>query len=215
MENYAYGLWQAVAVNTVLFVFFAVTFVRPKHLVEWRTMGIFVGFVVALFTEMYGVPLTIYLLSQWLGNAYPVLNPFTHTHGHLWLVAFGLADSGFALVILHVVSNGIIVGGFVLLYHGWRMIYQSGGMQLVTGGVYAYVRHPQYCGLFLITLGLLVQWPTLLSLIMWPILLVAYSHLAKREDLEIARRFPDQFKVYRSAVPAFLPRSYGTRKRMV
>ena len=129
-------------VDVLLFVFFAISFVRPKGGVEWRTMGIFIGFIVALFTEMYGLPLTIYFLSQWLGASYPVLNPLSHTHGHLWLVLPGVADSPVAMTILHTVSNAIIILGFYLLYQGWALIYHNEG-KLVTEGVYSHIRHPQ------------------------------------------------------------------------
>lgn len=206
LNSYAYGMWPVVAFNVGLFLFFVLTFVRPKGLVEWRSMGAFIAFLVALFTEMYGIPLTIYLLSQWLGNAYPVLDPFTHAHGHLWLVGLGLADSALAMTVLHLVSNAIIIFGFYLLYKGWMLVHKSDGKALVTEGVYARVRHPQYAGLFLITLGLLVQWPTFISLIMWPVLIFAYWWLAKKEETEMSAQFPDVYARYREQVPAFIPR---------
>ena len=174
-------------------------------------MGVFIGFIVALFFEMYGIPLTIYFLTQWLGVSYPVLNPFSHTHGHLWLVFLGISDSALAMTLLHLISNLIIFFGFYLLYKGWTLIYHSEG-QLVTGGVYSNVRHPQYDGLFLITLGLLIQWPTLITLIMWPILIFAYYRVAMREEKEVSGKYPQEYSIYRTLVPAFIPRIVGHRK---
>ena len=203
---YAYGMWPAVAFNVVLFLFFALTFVRPKGAIEWRNMGVFIAFIVALFTEMYGIPLTIYFLTQWLGNAYPALDPFTHAHGHLWLVWLGLADSSWAMTVLHLVSNGIVILGFYLLYKGWSLIHASDGKTLVTHGIYSRMRHPQYVGLFLITVGLLIQWPTIVTLIMWPILTFAYYRLAKKEEAEVSRHFPEEYSKYRKTVPAFIPK---------
>src|SRR5713101_1751188 len=168
-SEFAYSMWVTVILNIGLFLWFAVSFVRPHGKREWRSMGLFIGFIVALFTEMYGLPLTIYFLTQWLGNSYPVLNPFSHAHGHLWLVWLGVADSHIAMTLLHLISNGLIFLGFYLLYRGWTLIYHSQG-KLVTGEIYSCVRHPQYLGLFLITAGFLIQWPTLITLLMWPVL---------------------------------------------
>jgi protein-S-isoprenylcysteine O-methyltransferase Ste14 len=213
-NGYAYGMWPVVVFNILLFVFFAVSFVRPKGAIEWRSMGVFIGFVVALFTEMYGLPLTIYFLSQWLGTSYPVLNPFSHAHGHLWLVLLGLSDSAFAMTLLHLVSNGIIFFGLWMLHRGWTLIYHSHG-KLVTEGIYARIRHPQYVGLFLITLGLLVQWPTLITLVMWPVLTFAYYRLAMREEAAVARQFPAEYEAYRRRIPAFIPRFSPTSTPVV
>ena len=205
-------MWPVVAFNVLLVLGFALSFVRPKGAVEWRRMGVFIAFVVALFSEMYGIPLTIYFLSQWLGNAYPVLDPFTHAHGHLWLVALGLADSSVAMMLLHIVSNGIIILGFVLLYKGWILIHGSEDGKLVTKGIYEHMRHPQYVGLFLITLGLLIQWPTLITLLLWPVLTFAYYRLAMTEEREVAAEFPEVYARYREQVPAFVPRFSQTSK---
>lgn len=212
---YAYGMWPVVAFNVLLVLGFALSFVRPKSGVEWRRMGVFIAFVVALFTEMYGIPLTIYFLTQWFGNSYPVLDPFTHAHGHLWLVAFGLADSGVAMLLLHILSNGIIILGFVLLYQGWNLIHGSEGNELVTTGIYARMRHPQYSGLFLITLGLLIQWPTLITLILWPFLNFAYYRLSMKEEQEVAAEFPETYSRYRERVPAFIPRFIQSSKSSI
>src|SRR6516225_899600 len=115
----AYGLWPAVAFNVLIVVFFALSFIKPKRAIEWRSMGLFIGFIAALFTEMYGLPLTIYFLTQWLGNRYPVLTPFSHNNGHLWLVLLGLSNSAIAMTVLHLISNAVIFLGFYLLYAGW------------------------------------------------------------------------------------------------
>jgi protein-S-isoprenylcysteine O-methyltransferase Ste14 len=206
LGSYAYGMWSAVYFNAALFAFFAIGFLRPRKKLEWRSMGAFVGFLVALFTEMYGFPLTIYFLSTWMGKSYPVLDPFSHPSGHLVLVFLGLAHSAAAMTILHLISNGIIFFGFYLLYKGWILIHGAKGDKLVTGGVYSYVRHPQYDGLFLITIGFLIQWPSLTTLIMWPILIFAYYRLAMREEKDAEKQFGQGFLEYKKKVPAFIPR---------
>src|SRR3989338_6060964 len=167
--NYAYGMWPVVLFNIFLFLFFITSFLGPKKRFDWRSMGALVAFIVALFTEMYGFPLTIYFLSSWMGGSYPVLNPFSHAHGHLWLVLLGLADSEIAMTTLHIVTNVMIFYGLYIMQQGWVLIHAAKGKQLVTEGVYAHVRHPQYSGLFLITLGFLIQWPSVLTIAMWPI----------------------------------------------
>ena len=112
--NYAYGMWPVVVFNILLFTFFVISFIGPQKKFEWRSMGVFVGFIAALFTEMYGFPLTIYLLSGWMGKSYPVLNPFSHSHGHLWLVFLGLADSPTAMAVLHIITNIMILYGLYI-----------------------------------------------------------------------------------------------------
>jgi protein-S-isoprenylcysteine O-methyltransferase Ste14 len=210
-NSFAYGMWPVVAFNILVVLFFAFSFVKPKQPIEWRSMGLFIAFIVALFTEMYGLPLTIYFLTQWLGNRYPVLTPFSHNNGHLWLVLLGLSNSGIAMVVLHLVSNAIIFLGFYLLYAGWSLIYKSEGKHLVTTGVYSHVRHPQYVGLLLITVGFLIQWPTLITLILWPFLIYAYYRLAKREEAAVSKQFPEEFAAYKAQVPAFFPRISNTK----
>jgi methanethiol S-methyltransferase len=204
--NYAYGMWPVVVFNILLILFFVISYMVPKKNIEWRSMGAFIGFIVALFTEMYGFPLTIYLLSSWMGNSYPVLNPFTHSHGHLILVFLGLADIPLAMTVLHIVSNSLIFLGFYVIYQGWMLIYGAQGKKLVTEGVYSYVRHPQYSGLFLVTVGFLIQWPSILTLIMWPILMWTYYRLAMREEKDVEKQFGKAYLDYKKRVPAFIPK---------
>jgi protein-S-isoprenylcysteine O-methyltransferase Ste14 len=206
LGGYAYGMWPVVIFNIFLFLFFAISFIKPKKRFEWGSMGAFAGFLVALFTEMYGFPLTIYFISTWMGKSYPVLDPFSHPSGHLVLVFLGLAHSNAAMTILHLISNGLIFFGFYLMYKGWMLIYGAKGGKLLTEGVYSYVRHPQYSGLFLITIGFLIQWPSLTTLIMWPILIFAYYKLAMREERDVEKQFGQEFLEYKRKVPAFIPR---------
>lgn len=201
-EEYAYGMWVVVAFNIGLFLFFFLSFLPPKGKLEWRNLGMVAAFLVALFSEMYGFPLTIYLLTGWLGEAYPVLQPFNHKFGHLWVVLLGGSDLAWALVMG--ASLVLMLAGYMLLSRGWRQVHSAhGGM--VTDGLYTYVRHPQYTGLFLVITGFLVQWPTLLTVLMAPVLLYAYVHLAHTEERRMLQQFGDLYADYMQRVPAFFP----------
>lgn len=202
MDDYAYGMWVIVAFNVGLFLFFILSFIKPKQTMEWRNMGIVTAFLVALFTEMYGFPLTIYLLTGWLGDAYPVLQPFSHKYGHLWVVVFG--GSSFAWVIVMGLSLLFMIAGYSLMSKGWRQIHAAHN-KLVTDGVYAYVRHPQYTGLFLLITGFLIQWPTLLTVIMAPILIFAYVRLSRHEEAVVKQVFNQSYLQYATRTPMFFP----------
>ncbi len=166
-------------------------------------MGAFSAFTVALFTEMFGFPLTIYILTSVLGSRYPVINPFTHVNGHLWVVLAGGSMYVWGLVML--LSLAAMIGGLVVMSKAWKQIHKANG-ELVISGVYDRVRHPQYFGLFLITVGMLIQWPTIITAAMWPILMLMYYRLARREEKEMESRFGDKYITYRQRVPMFWPR---------
>jgi len=200
---FGYGFWSLVAVNAALFIFFVLSFLAPVKRREWRSFGVFSAFVIALFTEMYGFPLTIYLLTAVLGSRYPALNPFSHASGHLWITFLG--GGAWLSVLIHLVSNGLMLGGLLLMGAGWRQIHRATGA-LVTDGVYAWVRHPQYAGLFLITVGMLIQWPTIVTGATWPVLLAVYYRLARREEREAEARYGEAYRAYRARVPMFVPR---------
>ncbi|MBI4285388.1 MAG: isoprenylcysteine carboxylmethyltransferase family protein [Chloroflexi bacterium] len=201
-ESYAYGIWLAVAINAAIFIFFVVSFLRPRGHGEWRSMGTFSAFVVALFTEMYGFPLTIYLLTSLLGSQYPVTNPFSHLSGNLWAVLAG--GSSLASAVFMAVGGALMLAGLFIMGRAWRQIYQANG-DLVTSGLYKRVRHPQYSALILITIGMLIQWPTVITLAMWPILMFMYYRLAQKEERQMEARFNDKYLEYKRQVPMFLP----------
>jgi len=201
-QEYAYGMWVIAAFNVGLFLFFFLSFLPPKGFAEWRNLGVVTAFLVALFSEMYGFPLTIYLLTGWLGDAYPVLQPFNHKFGHLWVVVFGGSTLAWALVMG--ASLVLMVSGYLLLSRGWRQVHGA-RERMVTDGLYAYVRHPQYTGLFLVIIGFLVQWPTFLTVLMAPALVYAYVRLALSEERYMFKKFGEPYREYCHRVPAFIP----------
>lgn len=204
--SFAYGFWSLVVVNVLLFLFFIMSFIYPVKKREWRSMGVTWAFIIALFTEMYGFPLTIYILTAVLGAKYPALNPFAHASGHLWVTFLG--GGGTMLTVIHIVSNGLMVTGFLMMSAGWRMVHGAKGA-LVTNGIYSYMRHPQYSGLLLITIGLLIQWPTIITVLMWPVLIFAYHRLSRKEETEMEREFGEAYRRYKEKTPMFIPRITG------
>jgi protein-S-isoprenylcysteine O-methyltransferase Ste14 len=201
----AYGLWLLAFVNAAVFIIFALSFFKPQTARDWRSFGAFSAFLVALFAEMYGFPLTIYLLSGWLQSAYPSVNWFSHDAGHLPEMLLGWrVNPHFGP--FHLLSFVLIGGGFWLLSAAWQVLYlaQREG-RLATSGPYAHVRHPQYLGFILILTGFLFQWPTILTLLMYPVLVWMYLRLARSEEAEARARFGAEYDAWARRVPAFLP----------
>ncbi|TIV97627.1 MAG: isoprenylcysteine carboxylmethyltransferase family protein [Mesorhizobium sp.] len=205
-DTQAYGLWSLVTVNSAVFILFAYSFFKPTTTRDWRSFGAFSAFLVALFAEMYGFPLTIYLLSGWLQSRYPGIDWFSHDAGHLLEMMFGWrVNPHFGP--FHLLSFVLTGGGFWLIAAAWRVLYDAQqNRSLATGGPYSYVRHPQYVGFILVMLGFLFQWPTLLTLAMFPVLVVMYVRLARAEEREAIAEFGDAYRKYTAQVPGFIPR---------
>ena len=206
----AYGNWGIAVTIVLVFTFFVVRYLPMRTRMAKRSGGALIAFFVALFAEMYGFPLTIYLLGHFLD----IQVPLDHISGHLlgdlitWL---GLGNGWFIVML---VSNTLIIVGIWIISAGWEHVYRSEG-KLVTDGIYRYVRHPQYSGIFVITLGLMIQWPTLPALILWPFVIAMYMRLAKKEEQDILEKFPKEYTAYMERTPRFIPRlsALGSRTR--
>jgi protein-S-isoprenylcysteine O-methyltransferase Ste14 len=212
MSDYGYGLWPVVAINSAVFIIFAVSFYHPTTKRDWRALGGFSAFIVALFTEMYGYPLTVYLLTGPFAGLIPGVD-VSHNNGHLLNDLIGWTGDPH-LSPFHLASYVLIGAGFWLIAAAWRRLYAAQrSARLATSGPYARVRHPQYVGLIIIMVGFLVQWPTLATLMMFPILLVVYRRLASREEREVRAEFGVTWDAYAARVPRFVPRLHRSVER--
>ena len=214
-EGSAYGLWSLVIINSAVFILFAFSFTRPRTRRDWRSLGAFSAFIMALFAEMYGFPLTIYLLSGWLASQYPAVDPFAHDTGHLWHTLLGRQGPAHSDP-LHIFSEVLVFAGLILLAASWRVLYRAQRTQtLATTGPYAWMRHPQYAAFIVIMLGFLLQWPTIPTLLMFPVLVAMYVRLAHKEEEQIRAEFGESYDRYTAATPAFFPRWRRQRREHV
>lgn len=213
-EAPAYGLWSLVVINSLVFIIFAFSFAKPQSKRDWRSFGAFSAFLVALFTEMYGFPLTVYLLSGWLSSRFPGVDFLSHDAGHLLEITFGWKSNPH-LGPFHILSNVFIIAGFWLLASAWKVLYGAQrAHRLAMTGAYARVRHPQYIGFVLIMFGFLLQWPTLVTLAMFPVLVFMYARLATREEADMDAQFGEQYLEYARRTPRFFPRLGGAARNV-
>lgn len=205
--------WQPAWVLAILMIVVAswifYRFAAPKRWRDWTGAGLVQAFIIALYAEMYGFPLTLYVLTSVLG----VDIPFANISGHLWATLLGYGAVG--AMIEMALGYVFVIFGIVLLARSWRDVYRaSRENRLVTTGTYAVVRHPQYLGIFVALFGQLIHWPTILTLALFPFIVVAYVHLAKKEERELLQRFGEAYATYQRQVPMFLPR-WGRWKRLL
>lgn len=208
-DGYAYGAWGIVVTMVLVSLFFIAKFLPMRTQMQKRSGGALMAFLIALFAEMYGFPLTIYLLAHFVG----IKIPYDHISGHLLgdLITYLGLGNGWFIVML--VSNLLLIVGIWLISAGWEAVYCSEG-RLVTDGPYAYVRHPQYTGIFVITLAFMIQWPTLATLILWPFVVGMYYRLARQEEKDVLVKYPEEYRKYMNRTPMFIPRFFERRDEM-
>jgi protein-S-isoprenylcysteine O-methyltransferase Ste14 len=191
--------WGYVALNFILLSLFLV-FIKFRRKVARLPSSVYLAFIVALYIEMYGFPLTMYFFSWFLGYE----NVAT-----LWYFLVGVTGyDAFVSIYLGVIlpiSNVIILSGMFLIIFGWSRIFRAKDA-LITTGIYAHVRHPQYLGFLLLTLGINFLWTTFSTLILWPVLVLLYYRLAKEEEKSMEDKFGEEYREYKRAVPMFIPR---------
>ncbi len=194
------GAWIVTIIMVILVTWIVFKYLVPKGYKEWRNIGIVQAFIVALYAEMYGFPLTIYLITSFLGVDIPLI----HMSGHLWSYLFGWG-AGMAMVEM-IIGYFFVFAGISLIVRGWRLIYAARKEEkLVTGGIYQYIRHPQYTGIYLAIFGQLIHWPTIPTLVLFPVIIWAYYRLSRREEKVMIETFGDEYKTYMERTPMFFP----------
>lgn len=202
-----YGHWGWVLVMVLIASWLLYHFVAPRSWRDWMGAGLVQAFIIALYAEMYGFPLTIYLLTGFLG----IDLPLTGFSGHLWATMLGYGATG---AMLEMMLGGVfIVVGLALLIRGWVQVYRTSlEGKLATQRVYGVVRHPQYTGIMLAVFGQVIHWPTVITLLLFPLIVLAYVRLATREESALTERFGEEYQTYRQRVPMLFPRLRNWRE---
>ena len=203
------GTWIITIIMVIVVSWIVFKYLVPANFKEWRNFGLIQAFIIALYAEMYGFPLTIYLLTTFLGFDIPWL----HVKGHLWATLFGWG-AGMAMVEMFVGYAFVFLGIF-LIVRGWKQIYKARKKdELVTDGIYRHMRHPQYTGIYLAIFGQLIHWPTIPTLVLFPVIVVAYYTLALKEEKVMIKRFGDEYRAYIKKVPMVFPKWDKTREAL-
>jgi len=195
------GVWPIAILMIVVASWVFYRYFAPKSWREWASAGLVQAFIIALYAEMYGFPLTIYFLVRFFGIDAPNLS------ANLWSSLIGLGELG--MLISMILGYLLLFIGIGIFVQGWRELYRARQQnQLVTTGLYGFVRHPQYTGLFIGLFGEgVVHWPTLFSVAIFPVIILAYYFLSRNEEKKVLEQFGEAYRAYQKQVPMFIPRS--------
>jgi myo-inositol catabolism protein IolC/protein-S-isoprenylcysteine O-methyltransferase Ste14 len=202
------GVWALAVIMIVAASWVVYRYLAPKTWREWAGAGLVQAFIIALYAEMYGFPLTIYLLVRFFGLDRKYLN------ANLWSTLLGVGETG--MFISMVIGYALLFVGIGLFIQGWRELFRAHTDKLLaTDGLYGVVRHPQYTGLFIGLFGEgVVHWPTVFSVGLFPLIVLAYVLLARSEERRMIADFGDAYREYKRRVPMFMPR-WGHWKQLV
>jgi protein-S-isoprenylcysteine O-methyltransferase Ste14 len=181
-----------------------------------KSRGLLGGAVVLYFIIALEVLIMISPFAAFFYAAFnPVLLLLARWPATRWLAAFFLPHMvlppGLFLQVVRVAGSVLLVcGSFVFLACAGQVYFlQFLRRGPALGGLYRWIRHPQYLALAVTGLGLAILWPRFLTIVLWVIMVGLYWLLAKDEERRMIRQFGDQYRAYMLRTGMFFPRSWG------